>query len=645
VCNYQKSSLLTSVNPSKYRSEDRLSHLESIVKELVRSEAPERPASDTFDIANDYREVTGNETGSQERDTMNKPYVGSTHWSAILDDIHELKVAARPTAAIDESDERIPLERSLNHQSIDVMFGSPQNYSLQHIISLHLPTRVEVDRLLAKYFSGKTYVIPFIHTYQFQRQYLDFWKDTDKVNPLWVSMLFCICYIGSRFGDASDLIPESCMGHAKSRGNFHTAAGKCLVLGRYQRPQKFGPEALVMYAHCKNMGSLDPSREAGVILSIAIRMAYEMGYHRDQDHLKRLTVFEGEMRRRFWASTKQMDLMVSFMLGLPCNIQLESCDAKPPSNILDSDFDEDSKVLPPSRLESEGTKMLWFTVKERLMVGFDKVCRDALSFKEKSQAEVFQLDKEVREMQTTIPEILRIRPLSESLADDPFFIITRIYLDFIYLKSLCVLHRKYVTEGDGLSMQVCIEAGTKLVTEFLDMYKEFSPGGQLCDVPWMLHNYTMNDFLLGVMVLCFVVHTKLKARTQNTATMDIDNGLISLLEKSYMVCSEKGAEGRDARRVAGAIRATLDAAKMLPTQAAPKLTTTLDIESDLLFGDLGLDQGQEIDWMSLELPPWTGYGYAKSDEPALGILDAFHFTNEDVGNINWFAGNTLSHTP
>jgi hypothetical protein len=37
------------------------------------------------------------------------------------------------------------------------------------------------------------------------------------------------------------------------------------------------------------------------------------------------------------------------------------------------------------------------------------------------------------------------------------------------------------------------------------MYKEFSPGGQLHAQRWMLTNFTMNDFLLAIMVLCLVV--------------------------------------------------------------------------------------------------------------------------------------------
>jgi hypothetical protein len=128
--------------------------------------------------------------------------------------------------------------------------------------------------------------------------------------------------------------------------DFHVAAGQCLVLGEYHRPQPFVIEALTLYGHYIGFRSLDPPREVGTLLGIALRLAYEMGLHRDPDVLGTFTAFEGEMRRRLWSSCKQLDLMVSFQLGLPSSICLEECDTKSPRNLLDSDFDERTEVLP-----------------------------------------------------------------------------------------------------------------------------------------------------------------------------------------------------------------------------------------------------------------------------------------------------------
>jgi hypothetical protein len=148
---------------------------------------------------------------------------------------------------------------------------------------------------------------PFIHAQHFPQQYQDFWKDPSTVSPLWLSLLFSMLTITSMARDASNMSSS----HAGSTGlsipAFHVAAGQCLVLGNYHRAQPYAPEALVLYAYCVGLKNLDPSREAGVMLSMAVRLAYEMGYHRDPDVFGAFSVFEGEMRRRFWASCKQVD--------------------------------------------------------------------------------------------------------------------------------------------------------------------------------------------------------------------------------------------------------------------------------------------------------------------------------------------------
>lgn len=344
------------------------------------------------------------------------------------------------------------------------------------------------------------------------------------------------------------------------------------------------------------------------------------------------------MRRRLWAACKQMDLMISFQLGLPSNICLEDCDTKSPRNILDSDFDADTQVLPAPRSENEATRILWFIVKERQMVSFSKVCRDALSFKEKSEAEILQLDKEIRQMHTTIPDVLRPRPLSESIADASFIIMTRLYVEFIYLKSLCVLHRKYMARGNAFSTRSCVEAGKSLVSQFIDMYNEFAPGGQLHTERWMLTNYTMNDFLLGIMVLCLVVHSRWKRGSQNSAIdTATESEVLTLLEQSCAICIQESTANKDARRVSRAIRLTLNGAKSASTSKNATFQSSLtppasSSNMQLLAGEV------HACGPASQSPLWPGY--AQGDETAFGPLDPLNFIGSDLDGIDWTAFDT-----
>ncbi|KAF7619647.1 hypothetical protein AFLA_001272 [Aspergillus flavus NRRL3357] len=446
--------------------ESRLTHLESLLNALMRNkELPSEHEVVPPDLSRcSVDAATIQSQGDSVDDTA---YVGSTHWSAILDDIHELQVAL--SGSIDSQGVNKLATPGAPTLGTELIFGLPHIYSLQQVISRYLPSKLDIDRYLSWYFQGETFVIPFIHTYHFQRQYREFWADPTKVDPLWLSILFSICCLSSLTRETAgpgrplqrDALPES--------PKFHTAAGQCLVIGEYHRPQRLAIEALAVYAQCKNLTTLDPSREAGMILGMVVRMAYELGYHRDPDSFGSLSVFEGEMRRRFWAACKHMDIMISFQQGLPSNICLESCDTKSPRNLLDSDFDVDTQVLPESRPETEPTKLLWFIVKDRQITSFSKVCKYMLSFKEQSEADLHRLDEEIRQTYATIPDILRTRPLSESIADPPFLIITRLYIEFICLKNLCVLHRGYMVQGNVNSTKACVEAAKRLVSQFINI--------------------------------------------------------------------------------------------------------------------------------------------------------------------------------
>ncbi|KAK9482786.1 hypothetical protein V1527DRAFT_521821 [Lipomyces starkeyi] len=471
--------------------EGRLTHLESLVKNLMWNQASAPSDNDVISPELSCYPVE-NVVQTQSEKVNTTRYVGSTHWSAILDDIHELKVVLGGYADVQEAEKlATPEAPALGRELI---FGSS----------------IGISRCTSR------------------RQYREFWADTASVNPLWLSMLFSICSTDSNHSPQTDLVTES--------SKFHTASGHCLVIGEYHRSQQFA---------CKNLRTLDPSREAGAILGIVVRMAYEMGYHRDPDSFGFLTAFEREMRRRLWAACKQMDVMISFQLGLPSNICLENCDTKSPRNLLDSDFDVDTQVLPASRSENEATRLLWFIVKDRQLISFSKVCKDTLSFKEKSEAEILQLDEEIRQMYKTIPDILRTRPLSESIADAPFShndqTIRRIHLP---KKSVCSTSQIHAPRQ-------CI------------------------------------------MVLCLVVHTHRKRGSRHPAIDSAtEREVLPLLEQSYDICVEKSQVSRDARRVSHAVRLILNGTK---TSNAPESRS-------------GGDNAPGIDIASRSLQPEHGNG-------------------------------------
>jgi Fungal specific transcription factor domain/Fungal Zn(2)-Cys(6) binuclear cluster domain len=534
----------------------RLSHIEQLVRQVMRNTEPMiAPTTESLEMAHLHLDDASFDPGTEgnlHQNMSETGYTGSTHWSTILDNIEELKTATHVTSDVDHSNGvEMPEEESL--------FGISRQYSMQQILSDNLPSKVEVDRRLSAIFNAKSLNMPCIHIHQFQRQYAKFWEDPLAAPPLWVSMMFSLCCMAAKISEATDTAQASTFEvQEDARAGFLRAATHCLVLGGFSRPQHQAVEALVLYAQCKYMSSLDPSRELCLIISVVSRIAYMMGYHRDPDNFSHLTVFEGEMRRRTWSICRKFDLMVSFQFGLPSNIPIDSWDTKSPRNLLDSDFDEETKSLPPSRPQSEPSPILYFVVKHALMNGFTKVCNHALSFATRSPAEVLELDNEIRQMYLTVPESLRMRPMALSLADPPYLIIMRLHIEFLHQKCMCILHRRYMARGDEYSTKACVDAANTILTYFIDVNKEFEPGGQLYANRWALSSFNVNDFLLAVMSLCLFLCIWKRQNPGKYATEEpAIYAHLELLKQSYKVCVEMSTISRESKRVVTALKTTL----------------------------------------------------------------------------------------
>lgn len=608
-------------------AEERLAHLESLVKDLMHNQSVSKSQHVTSAQPMTPEELPKEHPISQgeSHEIDHGNYVGFTHWSAVLDEIDGLKADLSTLPQFEEETQQTRLTTGdLCEESI---FGSPGTHTLQQVIVDHLPPKFEADNLLTIHFQGENFILPFIHVYHFRSQYEQFWSNTKNVNPLWLSILFSIFYratlvrpsvlSGGQPGEAAFI--KDC--------HFHAAAAKCLVIGRYHRPQEYVVEALLMYAHGKSASSLDPLRETGAIAGMAIRSAYQLGYHRDPDHFNTFTVFEGEMRRRSWAVCKQVDLMTSFQLGLPSSICLENCDTKTLRNLSDDDFGPDSQELPESRPDDQITRLSWFVVKERQMPSFAKVCRDALSFQERSEAQIQLLDQEVRKMHGIIPDTLKTRPLSESVGDAPFIVVTRIYLDFISLKSLCVLHRRYMARGNHFSTMACLDAGKRIVSQFIEIHRECAPGGRLHAEKWMLNCYTMNDFLLGTTVLCLYLHSRPQRAKWATNGDEVqESEVFNLLDQARIICVEKSDVSKDAQRVARIVMLTLQKATMAKdlSQFSRSLPLDASLTSSTCEPSLEATFGNPLH-----------NGNMQWDDDPFGLLQPFSRTDDGMTDLDW----------
>lgn len=196
-CTYGKSPLMTSRSDAlnndaastsnRGKAQERLRHLEELVMRMVDSDTTGNgiDAPQSADDKDDMTAVPGNTNtdanasiareGQMQHGSIESRYAGSTHWSAILQNIQELKSAlispgsaGEPSTNLDPSlDDTLEADASER----ETFFGSSSSLSLSQILASSLPPREQVDRRLSTYFNARYMVIPFIHTWQFQRQY------------------------------------------------------------------------------------------------------------------------------------------------------------------------------------------------------------------------------------------------------------------------------------------------------------------------------------------------------------------------------------------------------------------------------------------------------------------------------------------
>ena len=151
------------------------------------------------------------------------------------------------------------------------------------------------------------------------------------------------------------------------------------------------------------------------------------------------------------------------------------------------------------------------------------------------------------------------------------------------------------------------------------MFKEFSPGGRLYAERWMLTSFIMNDFLLGIMVLCLVVHTYRKGVLQ-PPIMDFssERELLQLLEQSFDICVEKSLVCKDARRVSHVVRLILKRSTASNMSTLPRIA---DNEQGL---NLGLSSLQEE------------YSNKEIDAMSLDLIDPFVLMGNSFETLDWF---------
>lgn len=300
----------------------------------------------------------------------------------------------------------------------------------------------------------------------------------------------------------------------------------------------------------------------------------KLGLHRDASQLPyddgdastQISVFDGEMRRRLWHLAIQLDLMISFHLGLPSMAHGIESDTLDPHNLLDEDFDEDSTVLPPERTGADYTPMTYAINKAKLMRRLGQVARQAHSLTMPSYAEVVALDQKLEATWSCVPQCMRIVPLDAAITDPPSQVIQRFGLGSLYQKTRCVLHRRYLAEKNpkpeqDYSRRACLLAALALLEYQNMLFEGTKPGGLLCQHGWFVSSLAVHDFLLGATVVYIVLQDERYDEPggdavdylQDDTPLPNKRQLLETLRRSYWIWRDAAANNSDVRKAPGVL--------------------------------------------------------------------------------------------
>lgn len=350
---------------------------------------------------------------------------------------------------------------------------------------------------------------------------------------------------------------------------------QALVAGGYQKARPYSVEAVLFYSSCRYRQNKDPDPDAWMIVGISARLAMRMGYHRDPRHLSGISPFEGEMRRRTFYMIEMFEIVLSFQAGLPAILHEEECDVDPPGNLADTDFDEDCKVMPASRPLTDITLMSYWICKGRQTKILRRIIRHTSSFAPQTFERTMELDRELQEAHRNIAPWLRIKPIASSFMDQPYEVMYRLNMEILHLKSLCFLHREYLSQQVSeptfdRSRKTCIDAALQILTYQAELHEACRPGGRFHNESWVLGSLTIHDFLLAATIACvslYESHNKPPAAATEADLM-AQKRKYDVLRMSRDIWCEWRDVSKDARRAAAVL------SRMLVKVPRPNASTT-----------------------------------------------------------------------
>jgi hypothetical protein len=196
----------------------------------------------------------------------------------------------------------------------------------------------------------------------------------------------------------------------------------------------------------------------------------------------------------------ELDIQVGSGLGTFSWRDAKACDTALPNNLDDVDLSLQhvNAPRPPEDCTLVQVEICVF----RLVSILGEINPSYHTIKAPTRQEVEVLDQKLECARSRLPEKLQMKPLEQSFIDSPTQIIDRLRLEFIYLRGLCLLYRRYL--GDEQYSQERdrrVQAASSMVALCASMLPLCQPGQQLAPLKILIIRY-LHDFNFAAVLLC-----------------------------------------------------------------------------------------------------------------------------------------------
>ncbi|KAI8167539.1 hypothetical protein KHU50_006469 [Colletotrichum sp. SAR 10_65] len=490
------------------------------------------------------------ESGSIRLNASEARYVGSSHWASILDGIAELKdhleaeeeiqtnSATPGSIPAPEDDMEMPLLYSVRSASRAQILDS-------------IPPKQVLDRYISHYFNSLDLASGAFHTGKFMRE------NPSETPVMWLGLLYSIMCMAVM---SYDLVGKSEVEDPKALiDQYREKTAQCLLLGKYANGGQYTWETIYQYVIIELSSRRDITQTIGILHGVSMNLLLQMGYHRDPSHFPSISPFAGEIRRRNWVKCLEGDLQMSMRTGIPRRISAGHWDTEEPRNLHDSDFDEDTKEIPPSRPETEVTAVTQLIARRRMLVAVGAAVDLSSSIKPPAYTEVLAVDRQVREAEESLPPPLKMKPLQASVTDPPLLIMHRLYLALMFRIGEVMIHRKYLNEASNsfsYSRKKCLDSCLSVLQLQHTLNEETMVGGLLHFAGAKLSLIGNHAFLTACITLCGAMYKGLHAAGNEYASAR-EEDIKTALWNSLSAWMKNESSSREARIAAESIRLVL----------------------------------------------------------------------------------------